>query len=221
MKVKDIMETNVITVPPDKPVKEVARLLAEHDVTAVPVVDDHGKILGIVSEEDLIYRLAHPCLPPHIELLGGVIYLENPFEMRQEFKKLTAITAGEIMTDKVLTVTGDAEIEDVATMMIENDINGIPVVKEGKITGIITRHDIVMTLARSEPGEKEEDDEEDKDEDTGDESAGESEDEDTGDESAGESEDEDTGDESAGEKEEKDTGDESAGEKEEKDTGDE
>lgn len=169
MKARDIMEIDVITVPPDKPVKEVAKLLVQHDVTAIPVVDKDGTIMGIISEEDLIYRLAHPHLPPHIELLGGVIYLENPFEMKHELKKLTAITAGEIMTDKVLTVTGNAEIEDVATMMIENNVNGIPVVKEGKIMGIVTRHDIVMTLAKGEPGEKEEDTDESEEEDTADE----------------------------------------------------
>ncbi|MCD4783574.1 MAG: CBS domain-containing protein [Candidatus Eremiobacteraeota bacterium] len=169
MKVRDIMETVVITVPPDEPVKKVAKLLVQHDVTAIPVVDKYNKILGIVSEEDLVYRLAHPHLPPHIELLGGVIYLENPFEMKHELKKLTAITAGEIMTDKVFTVTGDAEVEDVATLMIENDVNGIPVVREGKILGIVTRHDIVMTLAKSEPNEeneKKEDKEESEEEDT-------------------------------------------------------
>jgi CBS domain-containing protein len=150
MKARDIMEKNIISVPPDMSIKEVAKILSENDLTAVPVVDENNDVLGIVSEADLIYRLAHPHLPPHIELLGGVIYLENPFEMKQEIKKLTAITAGQIMTEKVLTITEDVEVEDIATMMIEKDINGVPVIGDNGLVGIVTRHDLVMSLAKSD-----------------------------------------------------------------------
>lgn len=151
MQARDIMEKNLITIPPEMSVRETAQLLSKHDLTALPVVDEKGEILGIISEADLVYRLAHPHLPPHIELLGGVIYLENPFEMKKEFRKLTAVTAREIMTEKVLTVPEDTDVSDVATLMIENNINGVPVLKGKKIVGMVTRHDIVMALAR-EPG---------------------------------------------------------------------
>ncbi|MCE1245248.1 MAG: CBS domain-containing protein [Firmicutes bacterium] len=163
MKAKNIMEKNIVTISPDMPVKEVAKLLAEKDLTAVPVVDAKNDIIGIVSEADLIYRVAHPHLPAHVELLGGVIYLENPFELKQEMKKLTAITAGQIMTDKVLTITEDADIEDIATLMIEQDINGVPVIGEEGLVGIVTRHDLVLALAKPESETEPEEDEKDSD----------------------------------------------------------
>lgn len=163
MKAKDIMETNVITIPPDMPVHEIAQTLSKNNMTALPVVDAEENIVGIVSESDLIYRLAHPHIPPHIELLGGIIYLENPFEMKQEFKKLMAITAKDLMTEKVLTVTEDADVEDIATLMVEKEINGVPVVKGGKIVGIVTRHDLIKALIKTDSYNNEVKDEEGED----------------------------------------------------------
>ncbi len=148
MKVKDVMETDVITVKPDTSVRDVASLMSQHQLSALPVVDDEGRIIGIVSEKDLIYRLASPHLPPHIELLGGIIFLENPFEMKKEIEKMTAVSAKEIMTHQVLTVSPDTDVGEVATLMVEKDINGLPVVEEGKIIGIVTRHDLLLALSK-------------------------------------------------------------------------
>lgn len=150
MKVKDFMETELITVSPDDSVQDVAKLLYDHDLSAIPVTDEDKEIVGIVSEQDLIYRLAKPHIPPHIELLGGVIYLENPFEMKKELNKMTAVSAGEIMTTDVWTVAPDDDISEVAALMTERDINGVPVVEDNKIVGIITRHDLLLALASGE-----------------------------------------------------------------------
>ncbi|MFP4499221.1 MAG: CBS domain-containing protein [Vulcanimicrobiota bacterium] len=148
MKAKDVMETEVLTVTPDMTVKEVAQYLYDNELSALPVVEDGGKIIGIVSEEDLIYRVSRPHIPPHIELLGGIIYLENPFEMKKELKKMSAVTAGEIMTTEVHSVAPDTDISEVAELMTEKDINGVPVVDNNKIVGIVTRHDLLKSLTR-------------------------------------------------------------------------
>lgn len=151
MQAKDIMETAVISVHPDMPVKDVALILSKNDMTAVPVVDGENRILGIVSEADLIYRLAHPHLPAHIELLGSVIYLENPFEMKEEYKKLTAITARDIMTEKIYVVDDETDITDIATLMVEKNINGVPVVdfeQGNKLIGIVTKHDLIRAMSK-------------------------------------------------------------------------
>lgn len=149
MTAAEIMQTNLVTINPKMSVRHAAKILADNDMSAIPVVNDEGVLLGIVSESDLIHRLAHPHLPPYVEILGGVIYLENPFEMKKEFKKLTAITAEEIMTTKVATVSPDTDISNVATIMVEKNINGIPVVKDNKIIGIVTRHDLVLNMAKN------------------------------------------------------------------------
>lgn len=147
MKVREIMETDLITVRPDMSIREVAALMYEHELSALPVVGKDGKIVGIVSESDLIHRLARPHLPPHIELLGGIIYFENPFEMKKDLDRLTAVCVSQIMTEDVTTVSPDAEVEDAATIMLENDFNGLPVVEDEKIIGIVTRHDLLLALA--------------------------------------------------------------------------
>jgi hypothetical protein len=82
--------------------------------------------------------------------LGGIIYLGNPFEIKKEMEKLRSFTAGQIMSKRVYTVDPGADVTRVATVMVEKDINGLPVVEDGKIIGIVTRHDLLSALAKGE-----------------------------------------------------------------------
>lgn len=146
MKAKDVMKKEVVSVKKDTLVKEIAKLLYENGISGVPVVDDENKVLGIVSETDLIAKVSGPHLPPHIELLGGIIYLARPHEIEDELKKIVSVTAEEIMTKEVITVDEEAEVEDIAAIMIDRKVNRIPVVKDKKLVGIITRHDLISVL---------------------------------------------------------------------------
>ncbi|MFH1454676.1 MAG: CBS domain-containing protein [Armatimonadota bacterium] len=146
MLAKEVMEKNVITVKPDTPVKEIAKLLYEKNISGLPVVDEENNILGIVSETDLITKVSGPHLPPHIQLLGGIIYLARPHEMEDELKKILSYTAEQIMTKELLTVAEEETVEDVASLMVERQVNRVPVLKDGKLTGIITRHDLIKVL---------------------------------------------------------------------------
>lgn len=142
----DIMTTPVTTVGPDAPIRDVARLLSEKRISGMPVVDDDGMVLGMVSEQDLMLRVTGPHLPPHIELLGGIIYLESPRDMEEELRKAMAVTAGQIMSKDVITVAPSATVQEVADVMVKRKINRVPVVDGGRLVGIITRHDVVSTL---------------------------------------------------------------------------
>jgi CBS domain-containing protein len=143
------MTTGVVTVKKDDTVMEVARMLVEHKVSGLPVVDEEGRIVGMVSEGDLIYQDKKLHTPAFLEILGGVIYLENPNRMATEFKKMTATKVAEIMTSKVHTVKEDTSVEEVATIMVERQINRVPVVDAaGKLMGIVSRQDLVKAMIR-------------------------------------------------------------------------
>lgn len=147
MKARDIMTSSVITVSPESTIQEIARLLHVNRISGVPVVNSENEVIGIVTEGDLIIKIARPHLPPHIELLGGIIYLKRPQEMDDELKKITAVLAKDIMTEKVITVEENCDIEDVASLMVNRKINRLPVVKDRKLVGIITRADVIDTLS--------------------------------------------------------------------------
>ncbi|HCJ66112.1 MAG TPA: hypothetical protein DHV62_01985 [Elusimicrobia bacterium] len=138
MLAKDIMTKNVITVKEDTPVREVIRMLLEKNISGVPVVDKENNLVGIISEADLIYK--------EKSLLPIVTYHENHKQFMNAYRKGLAKTAGEIMTKDVITVSEDTAVEEIATLMLEKWIKRVPVVKDKKVIGIISRPDIMRTI---------------------------------------------------------------------------
>lgn len=109
--IRDIMTTDVISVPPTTPVEEVAKLLHEKRITGLPVVDDEGRVVGVLSEYDIIKR--------HGE------------------------TAGDIMSDQVISVSADADAEEVANLLTNRRIRRLPVLTDGRLVGIVSRSDMM------------------------------------------------------------------------------
>lgn len=143
---KDIMTREVITVQEDTPVAEVAKTLAEKRISGVPVVDEQGKVIGIVCESDLIEQTKRFHLPTVVNLMGYIIFLESGKKVEKEIKKMIGMTAGDIMSRPVHTVSSETSMEDVATLMAEKRIHSVPVVDNGKLVGIIGKKDIVRSL---------------------------------------------------------------------------
>ncbi len=147
MKISEIMRKNVITCREDTSIKEVAKLLIENNLTGIPVVK--GKeIVGIVTEADLIMQKAKLHMPSYIQLLNSFLYLEDPSEVESELEKILATKACELMTAEVVTVDPDYSVEDVASLIEEEHINPVPVVRDGRLLGIVSRADIVKLLIR-------------------------------------------------------------------------
>lgn len=143
----DIMTRQVVTVNPDTPVRDVASLLAGKRFGSVPVVDDAGHVLGIVTEEDMVTRAADIHLPRHLMFLGGIVFLEHPQRFREEAEKILALTAREIMDDVLATVPPDEPVEQIASHMLDEDIRRVLVLDDQRrLLGIITRADIVRML---------------------------------------------------------------------------
>ncbi len=146
MLIKDIMTPHPVTVRPETGVQEVARLLVERNISALPVVDGSGKLVGIVREEGVIFQDKKAHLPTFINLSIGFLTL-GAKKFEDEIKKITASRAQDIMEKKVLTVDARVTLEDAATMMIEKGSYYLPVVENGALIGVITKKDIVRAIA--------------------------------------------------------------------------
>jgi CBS domain-containing protein len=143
MRVRDVMTTTVATVTPDRPLRDVARLLVDRGISGVPVVDDHGAVLGIVSEADFLAKESGP-EPGRHRLLSRL------FGESADATKAEARTAGEAMTAPPITIAPDALVRDAAATMVDRRVNRLPVVEDGRLVGIVTRADLVRVFTRSD-----------------------------------------------------------------------
>lgn len=150
MLAKDIMTREVITVKPDTTVEEAARIMVDNKVSGLPVVDEEGKILGIVTEKDLMVKASELKVPFYITLFDSIIFLENPIKFNNHIRKYFASQVKEVMTARVITVDEDTPVKEVARIMQAEKVNRVPVTKDGAITGIITRNDILKSLVRKD-----------------------------------------------------------------------
>jgi len=145
---RDIMTTDPVTVTPDTPVTEAATLMVEKRIGALPVVL-HGVVVGIVTEGDLIMQDVKLEFPTYIQLLGGVIaYPPTTARFENELKKAVAASVGDVMTEEPITVQEFASIEDVATLLAEEDVSHLPVLEGADLVGIISKSDVVRSLVR-------------------------------------------------------------------------
>ena len=142
LRVGDVMETDWPTLGPEQTVEDAIKLFAESAISGAPVVED-GRLAGILTEGDLIFRDAEIRAPGFLDILGGVIPLGNWDEYREEALKSAGVTVGEVMTREVFTVGPEASLAEAATVMAEEGIKLLPVAEEGSLRGVITRMDIL------------------------------------------------------------------------------
>jgi len=153
--VQEIMTKDVLTIKPGEDVEKAARLLLERGVSGMPVVDDEGKVVGILSEGDLVSREKTVRPPVFGEILGAVFYLESPQKFFDELKRTVSREVKELMTARVYTARPENTLQEVSTLMVEKNINRVPVVdEEGRLLGILTRQDILRALHREEEKKK-------------------------------------------------------------------
>ena len=143
--VRDVMTSRVVWVTKDAPYKELAARLRENRVSAFPVLDDEGKVIGVVSEADL---LAKEALDGGYDGMPGMI---TGLLRRKEQGKARGITAADLMTHPAVTISPDAAVENAARLMYESKISRLPVVDaDGHLTGIISRADVLSVFDRSD-----------------------------------------------------------------------
>jgi len=131
MLVRERMSREPVTITPDVPVTDALSLMRERKIRRLPVLDSHGKLVGIVSDQDLLYASPSP------------VSSLSVWEMHYLLGKLKV---EEVMTRKVITVTEDTPLEEAARIMADNKIGGLPVMRDGRLVGIVTETDLFKTF---------------------------------------------------------------------------
>jgi CBS-domain-containing membrane protein len=142
--VKDVMTRDVVSVAETTQYKDIVQILAERTVSAVPVVDDAGKVIGIVSEADLLHKMQYSGLEPHVHLLERK-------QRRVARAKADSEEARDLMTSPALTVDSDTPLPSVAKTMDDERVKRLPVVDEqGRLVGIVSRRDLLRVYLRDD-----------------------------------------------------------------------
>jgi CBS domain-containing protein len=145
---KDIMTKDPVTVTVDMPVTDAAHLMVERSVGALPVLDADGRLVGLVTEGDLIMRDAKMHFPTYLHLLGGFVFYPGSTErFEHDLRKAVGATVGDVMNAEPITVSPEATISDVATLLVDDDISRLPVMDGDRLVGIISKSDVVRAIA--------------------------------------------------------------------------
>jgi CBS domain-containing protein len=146
LKARDIMTKDVVTVTPDTEITQAAKLLLENHFNGLPVVDDRGKLIGIICQDDLIVQQKRLPLPSLFTFFDGLIPLTSYRSLEKEVEKIVATTVSQAMTVDPITIDPDASLEDIATLMVSNNIHTLPVLDSGRLVGIIGKEDVLRTI---------------------------------------------------------------------------
>lgn len=147
MQVKEIMTSEVVTVSIDESVEQCAKLLQEHNISGLPVLDAAGKVAGMITEGDLIRRASRIKAPGYLEILGGLIYLGSPKKFVDELQRAMSLEAGQLMSKNLISVNPEDTVEKAATLMVEKKVSRLPVIDDQeKLVGIVSRRDIMGSL---------------------------------------------------------------------------
>jgi CBS domain-containing protein len=146
--VRDIMETEVPAVYPDDPIEKVVRTMRDHELHGIPVINEGGRCVGIITEADLVMggEEADLHLPHVIELWGGVVFLESTKKFEERLRKAIGFVAEDVMTPDPITIDPDATVMEAAREIAKHSHNRLPVVEHGRLVGVVTRIDVLDAI---------------------------------------------------------------------------
>ncbi len=150
MRALDIMTTSIVTATPDMTIYDAARLFVDKHISGMPVVDANGKVVGIVSQRDLLHRVengtGHATRPWLLELL-----LSSPREQAARYVKEHGHVVGDVMCDQVISISEDMPLDQIADLMERRHLKFVPVLKDGELVGIVSRSNLIRALASAAP----------------------------------------------------------------------
>ncbi|HMU26113.1 MAG TPA: CBS domain-containing protein [Solirubrobacterales bacterium] len=147
--VAEIMDREPVSVSPEATIQDVIDLLQTNDLPGVPVVDESRKVLGIITDSDLVISNEDSDfhLPHYVNIMGGIVFLESTKHWEERAKKAFAATAADMMTADPITVGPDEPAEHAGRLISERKHNRLPVVDdEGRLVGVVTRVDVLAAL---------------------------------------------------------------------------
>jgi CBS-domain-containing membrane protein len=144
MQVKDVMSRQIVSIGPDAPVLDAVQLMLQHRISGLPVIDASGKLQGVVTEGDFLRRAEAGTQRKHPRWIE---FLMGPGRLASEYVHASGGKVGEVMTPDVHTVTEDAPLEDAVHLMERHRIKRLPVMRDGKVVGIVTRSNLMRALA--------------------------------------------------------------------------
>jgi CBS domain-containing protein len=149
---RDIMTTRLITLSPEMDFASAARILLDHHINGAPVVDDDGRLVGILCQSDLVAQQKKLPVPTLLTLLDSFIQLTSKKELERQARKIAAMTVSEAMTPKPVTVKPDTGLETVAALMVDSNLHTLPVIEDDRLVGIIGKEDVLRTLLSKSQG---------------------------------------------------------------------
>lgn len=150
MHVADIMQRDPVTVTLGTPVQDVLRLMKDHELPGLPVVNEAGRCVGIVTEADLVLSEEEGDLhmPHHLDIMGGTIWLESWKHFEERLEKAMATRVDDMMTPNPTTVAPDTTVKEAGRIIAETGHNRLPVVEHGLLVGLVTRLDVLEAMTR-------------------------------------------------------------------------
>jgi CBS domain-containing protein len=149
LKAKDMMTKDVVTATPDMEIAQAAKLLLQNHFNGLPVIDDEGRLIGIICQDDLIVQQKRLPLPSLFTFFDGLIPLTSYRSLEKEVEKIVASKVSQAMTPDPVTIDPDTNLEDIATLMVSNNIHTLPVVEGNRLVGVIGKEDVLRTLMPS------------------------------------------------------------------------
>lgn len=143
---REIMNHTVCSVTEETELKELAELFVKSNYKTLPVVDVRGRLVGVVSQTDLVEQDQPLHIPTVISLFDWVLYLESPKVFRDEVRKVSARKVGEICAREVVTCTPDTPVDAVASLMVEHKVHLLPVLDADRLVGVVSRLDIIRSM---------------------------------------------------------------------------
>ena len=143
------MDTSLVSVTPEDEIKSVLGALREHDLPGVPVVDGDGRLVGIITESDLVISDDENDfhLPHYVNIMGGIVFLESMKHFEERARKAFAAQAVDLMTADPVTVGPDDDASEAGRLISTHHHNRLPVVDDdGKLVGVVTRVDVLAAL---------------------------------------------------------------------------
>jgi CBS domain-containing protein len=147
--IAEVMTANPFTTTPKAPIADVVQMLSEKRISGLPVIDEQGVLVGIISETDLLWQERGATPPNFLFILDAVIPLEMPGRFVHELRKVLGSTVAEVMTKDLVTIHPEQTVQEAARLMMQKEVHRLPVVDQNNaLVGIVTRGDIVRAMAR-------------------------------------------------------------------------